>query len=468
MSQAADKKVETNEYRDHSVEGGKNPYAGSVIHRHFNVNLPCVSHGDGVYLVDTEGRRYIDASGGAAVSCLGHNDPEIIEALTKQIKQLCYAHTGFFTNQALEELSDILCSKAPDPLKYSYIVSSGSEAVEAALKLARQYFVEKGSPEKRKFIGRRQSYHGNTLGALGVGGNAWRKAQFEKILIPGKLIEPCYEYRLRWEGETVEQYAERAASQLEQALLEEGPETVAAFVAETVGGATAGALTPVKNYFKKIRTICDKYDVLLILDEVMCGSGRTGTFYAFEQEGIVPDIVTLAKALGGGYQPIAAAIVSSHIAEAIYTGSGFFQHGHTYLGHTAACACAVAVQKKLERDNLLENVLVQGAYLKELLTKASIPYVGNIRGRGMFVGLELVEDLYSKKPFSPDINLHKRIKSCAMQNGLMCYPMGGTVDGKEGDHVLLAPPFICEPKHIEEIVERLGESIQAATTNLPV
>lgn len=456
----------TEGYKDHSIDGGSNPYAGSVIHRHFKVNLPCVSHGEGVYLFDTEGRKYIDASGGAAVSCLGHSDPEVIKTLVSQIESLCYAHTGFFTNHALEQLSEMLCDLAPDPLKYAYIVSSGSEAVESALKLARQYFVESGRPEKRKFIGRRQSYHGNTLGALGVGGNAWRKAQFEKILVPGTLIEPCYEYRLKLEGESLEDYGERAARQLEEAILQEGADSVAAFVAETVGGATSGGLTPVGSYFKRVREICDKYDVLMILDEVMCGSGRTGTFFAFEQEGVVPDIVTLAKALGGGYQPIAATIVSEKVVEPISTGTGFFQHGHTYLGHTAACACAVAVQTKIQRENLLDNVKEQGAYLKKLLKDAAIPGVGDVRGRGMFIGLEIVRNLETKTPYAPEQRINKIIKARAMERGLMCYPMGGTIDGRNGDHVLLAPPFICEPKHIEEIVDRLGDAITDATSSI--
>ena len=446
-------------FTDHTITGTENPYTGSVIHRHLKISIPTVVKTEGPYLIDANGKKYFDASGGAAVSCLGHSDAEIIYAVKSQLDEVSYAHTSFFTSSPLEELSNFLTSRAPDPLNYCYVVSSGSESVEASLKLARQHFVEIGQPNKKKFIARKQSYHGNTLGALGVGGNAWRKAQFEPILIPGTLIEPCYEYRFKKEGESVEEYGIRSANQLEDAILQSGEENVAAFIAETVGGATSGCLTPVTGYFKRLREICDKYNVLLILDEVMCGSGRTGSLFAFEQEGIVPDIVTMAKSLGAGYQPIAAALVSEKIVSSIKNGSGFFQHGHTYLGHTTACACALAVQKKIERENLLKNVQEQGEYLFNSLLENNIPHVGNIRGRGLFVGLELVQDIDEKKPFDPKHKLNKRIKAKGMENGLMCYPMGGTVDGKIGDHVMVAPPFNSTKEHIDEVVQKLTKTI---------
>lgn len=440
-----------------------------ILHRAIHSTLPVAVGGRGVELFDAEGRAYIDASGGAAVSCLGHGHPDVLAAMHAQIDRLAYAHTAFFTSQPAEELADLLVESAPAGLSHVYLVSGGSEAIEAALKMARQFFVEKGEPQRRHIIARRQSYHGNTLGALAAGGNEWRRAQFKPLLIETHHIDPCYAYRLREPGETDADYAARAAQQLEDKILELGADQVIAYLAETVVGATAGAVPPVADYFKRIRAICDRYGVLLILDEVMCGMGRCGTLHACEQEGVAPDLMTLAKGLGGGYQPIGAVLLSGKIYDAFASGSGFFQHGHTYMGHPTAAAAAVAVQQVIRRDGLLENVVAMGDALDRKLTErlGNHHHVGDIRGRGLFRGVEFVADRASKRPFDPAARLHARIKAEAMARGLMVYPMGGTIDGRHGDHVLIAPPFIVESGDIDRIVDRFGDAVDAAVAQIP-
>jgi adenosylmethionine-8-amino-7-oxononanoate aminotransferase len=434
-----------------------------VFHRDPRRRYPVAVRGDGAYVIDRDGKRYLDASGGAAVSCLGHSDAAVVKAIQAQLAQLPFAHTSFFTNEPMEALADALIAHAPAPLERVYFVSGGSEAIEAALKLARQYFVEKGEPQRRFLIGRRQSYHGNTLGALAVGGNAWRRKQFQPLLIEASHVSPCYAYRGQEAGESEVAYGERLAAELEAEIRRLGEDQVMAFVAETVVGATLGAVPPVSGYFKRVREVCDRYGVLLILDEVMCGMGRCGSLFAFEQEGVVPDLVTVAKGLGAGYQPIGATLVGSHIYETIVSGSGFFQHGHTYLGHAAACAGALAVQRRLHEDGLLGRVSVLSAQLESKLREAfsSHPHVGDIRGRGLFWGVELVADRSSKAPFDPSLQVHARIKTKALEAGLLCYPMGGTLDGVRGDHVLLAPPFILEERQLDELVGKLGLALEA-------
>lgn len=426
--------------------------------------MPVAVAGDGIEIIDSTGKRYIDACGGAAVSCLGHSNQRVIDAIKRQVQQLPYAHTSFFTTDVAEELADRLVEAAPAGLEHVYFVSGGSEAIEAALKLARQYFVEKGEPQRRHFIARRQSYHGNTLGALAIGGNAWRREPFLPLLIEAHHVSPCYAYRDQAAGETDEAYAQRLADELEQKIVALGAENVAAFVAETVVGATAGAVPPVRTYLKKIRAVCDKYGVLLILDEIMSGMGRTGYLFACDEDDVAPDLLTIAKGLGAGYQPIGATLVSDRIYRTIVDGSGFFQHGHTYLGHATACAAALEVQRVIADEKLLDSVKARGEQLRASLREhyAAHPHVGDVRGRGLFVGVELVRDRDSKAPFDPKLKLHAAVKREAMQRGLMVYPMGGTIDGVHGDHILVAPPFICTAQQIDTIVERLSGAIGAA------
>ena len=438
--------------------------ASHVLHRSLRQSYPTAVRGDGVYLIDKEGMRYLDASSGAAVSALGHCHPEVLGAMHAQLYRLEYAHTSFFTTDVAEELGNELIAHAPAGMSHVYFVSGGSEGIEAALKMARQYFVERGEPNRRHFIARWQSYHGNTLGALAIGGNAWRRAMFAPILAPSHHIAPCYAYRGRRADETEAEYGRRVADELEAKIIELGPDNVIAFVAETVVGATLGAVAAVPGYFKRVRDICDRYGVLLILDEVMCGMGRCGTLHAVEAEGITPDLMVVAKGLGGGYAPIGAVLASQGVMQAFDRGSGVFMHGHTYMAHALACTAALAVQRTLREQNLLDNVRVQGERLRARLIArlGAHPHVGDIRGRGLFCGIELVADRDSKAPFDSALRLHSRIKSEAMRRGLLVYPTGGTVDGSRGDHVLVAPPFIIEERHIDEIVDKLDAAITAA------
>ena len=440
----------------------------NIFPRNCKVSIPLAVQGDGVYIIDRTGKRYLDASGGAAVSCLGHSDTEVIKAIRKQVKRLEFAHTGFFSSIPAEALAELLIKEAPGALDRVYLVSGGSEAVEAAIKLARQYYIEIGQPERHRVIARRQSYHGNTLGALAAGGNLWRREPFAPLMIETTHISPCYSYRDQHKDETEFDYGQRAANELEAEILRLGAEQVMAFIAEPVVGATLGAVPAVAGYYQRIREICDQYGVLLILDEVMCGMGRTGSLYACDQDGIAPDIMTIAKGLGAGYQPIGAMLCTDTIYNAIAQGSGFFQHGHTYLGHPVACAAAHAVVKKVMERRLLDRVLAQGVSLrKALLDKfGEHPNIGDIRGRGLFLGLEFVRERDSKSPFPPQLGFHKKFKQTALDAGLICYPMGGTIDGQQGDHVLLAPPFIIDSGHIEEIVTKLDQALKSTLRSL--
>ncbi len=434
-----------------------------IFPRHTKATLPTAVAGEGCYLIDSDGKRYLDGSGGAAVSCLGHGDPDIAEAIRGQLDKVAFAHTGFFTSEPAEALADLLTANAPPGLDRVYLVSGGSEAVEAAIKLARQYFLEIGEPQRHRVIARRQSYHGNTLGALATGGNEWRRQQFSPLLIETSHISPCYAYRGRNEGESDFDYGQRMAAELEAEIERLGPETVMAFVAEPVVGATMGAVPAVEGYFKRIRDICDRHGVLLILDEVMCGMGRTGSLFACEQDEVAPDIVTIAKGLGAGYQPIGAMLCSSKIYAAIENGSGFFQHGHTYMGHPVACAASLAVLDALIERDLVAQVRDKGDRLQSALEEVfgQHPHVGDIRGRGLFRGIELVEDRDDKTPFAPERGVHSAVKKAAFEAGLICYPMGGTVDGRRGDHILLAPPFVIEDDQIDELAGKLDGAIRS-------
>lgn len=434
-----------------------------VFPRHSKRQPPVVVGGQGCYLTDASGKQYLDGSGGAAVSCLGHGDREVIDAIKAQLDRIAFAHTGFFTSEPAEALADLLVAHAPAGLDRVYFVSGGSEATEAAIKLARQYFVEKGEPARGRLIARKQSYHGNTIGALSAGGNEWRRAQFGPLLLDVSHIEPCYEYRNRQQDESAEAYGLRAANALEAEVLRVGPETVMAFMAEPVVGATAGAVPPVPGYFKRIREICDQYGILLILDEVMCGMGRTGSLFACEQDGVAPDILCIAKGLGAGYQPIGAMMCSGAIYDAIAGGSGFFQHGHTYIGHPTATAAGLAVLRAILGRGLLDRVTTQGDALQAALVDrfGQHPNVGDIRGRGLFRGIEIVEDRNTKRPFDPARGVAAKVKAATFEAGLICYPMGGTIDGRHGDHVLLAPPFIIEDAQIDELVSKLHKAFGA-------
>ncbi len=433
-----------------------------ILHRQNKTPLPVIAGGKGVFLTDTTGKRYLEGSGGAAVTCLGYGNERVIQAIKDQLDKIAYAHTGFFTSEPAEELASRLCQSAPGDFGRVIFSAGGSEAVEAALKLTRQVHVERGEDKRSHIISRRQSYHGATLATTSVGYHAARRKTYAPMLLNDCVshISPAYAYRNQLEGESIEDYGARAARELEDEILKVGPENVAAFIAETVVGATIGVVPPPPGYFREIRRICDKYGVLLILDEVMCGMGRTGTLFACEQEGVEPDIITIAKGLGAGYQPIGATLASSKIASAITEGSGNLEHGHTYLAHATTCAGSLAVQKVIEEDNLLLQVRARGAQMMELLNEklGQHPHVGEIRGRGLFIGLEFVADRETKKPFAADLNVAGRLKAAAFENGLICYPSGGTADGFVGDHVLLAPPFIISESEVEQLVDLFDKS----------
>ena len=418
---------------------------------------------DGCYIIDENGKQYFDGSGGAAVSCLGHGDPDVIKAVQDQTSKMAFAHTGFFSSDPAEELAELLIDNAPGELDRVYFVSGGSEAIEAAIKLARQFHIENGEPSRHHIIARKQSYHGNTLGALAAGGNKWRRNQFEPILIDASHISPCYEYVDKLKEEISFDYGQRVAQELEDEILRLGTDKVMAFIVEPVVGATMGAVPAVPGYFKKVRNICDKYGVLLILDEVMCGMGRTGHLFASEFDEIAPDILCIAKGLGAGYQPIGAMLCSKNIYNRLGKGSGFFQHGHTYMGHPVACAAALAVLKAILNRKLLSSIKSKSNQLFNCLETqlGHHPNIGDIRGRGLFIGIEIVKNIETKKPFDPNLKVAASIKHAAFEAGLICYPMSGTRDGKWGDHILLAPPFIINENQIIELVNKLSISIES-------
>jgi adenosylmethionine-8-amino-7-oxononanoate aminotransferase len=436
-----------------------------LLHRNLREDPPPAVGGHGVWLVDAQGREVLDGSGGAAVSCLGHQHPRVLEALISQANKLAYAHSSFFTTEVAEALADDLVGHEPGGLASAYLVCGGSEAVETALKIARQYFLEIGQPQRTRVVARRQSYHGNTLGALGAGGHGSRRKPFAPLLSDAfSHVTPAYAYREQRPQESEEAFVRRLVAELEAEFQRLGPDTVAAFIAEPVVGGTSGCVPAPEGYFPAVRVVCDRHGALLILDEVMCGMGRTGTRHAWEQEGVVPDIQTVAKGLGGGYAPIGATLVSGKVTQAMRNGSGVLLHGHTYMAHPLGCAAALAVQRVIREDGLLERVRAMGGLLEKRLVErfGNHHHVGDMRGRGLFYGIEIVADRASKAPFDPALKMHARIKRAALARGLACYPGGGTVDGTKGDHVLLAPPYIAGARDIEMIVERLGEAVDAA------
>ncbi len=434
-----------------------------VLHRTIKGSVPVVKSADGNYLIDETGKKYLDASGGAAVSCLGHTNARVIEAIKNQLDKVSFAHTGVFSNQPAEELATYLIENAPKGFGNGRVMflGSGSEAMEAALKLARQYHLERGDEKRSKIIARDRSYHGNTLGALATGGHRQRQKPFDPLLIDVAHIPPCYAYRFKHDDETAEEFGLRMANTLEDEILKQGPGNVAAFVAEPVSGASLGAEPAAPGYFKRIREICDQYGVLFIADEVMCGMGRTGYLFAMEAEGACPDIITIAKGLGAGYQPIAAVLANEKVIDAIQQGSGNLWNGHTYMSHAIACAGALAVLKVIEEDQLLGAVRSRGTKFKKMLenTFADHPHIGDIRGRGLFWGLEIVKDKKTKEPFPAELNLAGKIKADILENGMLSYPSQGCVDGIRGDHILLAPPYTVTDEELDIIIEKTLNSL---------
>lgn len=411
---------------------------------------------------DSAGREYLDMSGGAAVSLLGHCHPRVVEAIRSQLGRFEFAHTMFFTSEPQERLAATLCRRLGAPGARVYFTSGGSEANETALKMAWQYWAARGESRRKIIISREHSYHGNTLGGLSVSGNPARRAISAAPLLDWPRISPFYPYRLKPDTESLSEYARRVAMELDEAIRAAGPGNVAAFMCETVVGASLGAVPAEGNYLRHIREVCDTHGILLILDEIMCGSGRCGTFFAHEQDGVQADLVTLAKGLAGGYQPLAATIANARVASTLEE-SGFV-HGHTYVGHAVACAAGQAVQEVLDDEGLLAAAPAKGLRLKALLEDrfGPHPHVGDIRGRGLFLGIELVSDRASRAGFpAGDIN-GEAIRRKAMEEGLVCYPGGIQDDSRFVPHILLAPPLILEERHMEECADKLERVLARA------
>ena len=420
--------------------------------------LPKVSHGAGIYVYDSAGKRYLDASGGPAVYCLGHGHPEVTAAIVRQLERIAHGYRYTFTSDPLEQLRELIVRASG--LDAMVFVSGGSEAVESALKVALQYHSARGEAGRRRFIARRRSWHGNTLGALGVSDFLDRRAPFEGALVDASFVSQVSMYRPP-AGVAPEALGAHAAAELEAEILRVGPGRVAAFIFEPVVGAAGGALLPPPGYAQRVREICSRNGVLLIADEVMCGSGRTGTWRALEQDGVVPDIMAVAKGLAGGYLPLGATVYSRAIAAVLEAADGGPLTGHTFSGHTAACAAGVAVQTIIGRDGLLERVRTAGTEFQRTLRAALARYdaVGDVRGRGFLVGVELVADRATRAPFAAECALAETIGQCAFEDGLICYATGGNVDGIDGDTILLAPPYIASDAELEEITARFVQAV---------
>ena len=439
-----------------------------ILHRRPRHVPPIAVGGAGAFLFTEDGRRILDGSGGAAVSCLGHGHPAVVAAILEQAAALSYAHSSFFSSAPAEELAQHLVGSRPGGLSRAYFVSGGSEATEAAIKLARHFFIQRREPKRSHFISRRGSYHGATIGALALSGNRWRRNGYEPLL-PNDVthVSPAYAYRDQAEGESEQAYCDRLIEEIEVAFRRIGPERVAAFVAEPVVGATLGAVAAPPGYFERVKQLCRRHGALLIMDEVMCGMGRTGTRHAWEQEAAAPDIQMIAKGLAGGYQPIGAVLLAEHVADQVEAGADF-AHGHTYMAHPIACAAALAVQRTVDDQNLLSAVTCAGQVLREGLVAAfgDHPHVGDIRGRGLLYAIEIVERRDTKRPFASTLNVSTRIKDEAFRMGLACYPGNGCAGDAGGDHILLAPPFITSADELDEIVTTLARAVESVTVEV--
>ena len=431
----------------------------ALLHRSLAFKPDEVVKASGTNLSLASGRTVIDACGGAAVAVLGHGNTEVLEATIQQMQNVSYVHTGAYTTAAAEDLANLVLENGRQyGLEKAFFCGSGSEAMEAAMKLSRQFFYENGQKQRVNFVARKQSWHGTTIGAMSVGSNLPRRIPYEPLLLQNvSHVSPAYAYQYQRADESSEDYVTRLAIELESEFRRLGPETVIAFIAEPIVGATAGCVPAPPGYFQTIGKICQRYGILVILDEVMCGMGRCGTQFTFEQEGIVPDIMTTGKGLGGGYAPIASILVNKKIVDGLRDGTGMFNHGQTYQAHPLSCATALAVQKIIKRDALVQRCKDMGIILENLLRERlsyeNHEYIGDIRGRGLFWGIEFVADQNTKEPFDPSVTFGLRVQAKAFELGVAIYPGAATVDGVRGDHVLIAPPFTVEVGELEAIVE---------------
>ncbi|KAB8275024.1 pyridoxal phosphate-dependent transferase [Aspergillus minisclerotigenes] len=457
----------TNNDRDNLTNGATDWNTSHVLHNSLVSQPPTVTSASGTFITLCTGQTVLDGCTGAAVACIGHGNVDVQTAVFEQMSKVCYTHTVAFTTTAAEDLADLLLEGNTYGLSRAFFVCSGSEATDSALKLARQYHVENNQPERTRIVARRRAFHGNTVGAMSVGSHIARRAPYEGALLLDNVsyVSPTYAYRDQLEGESEAAYTERLVQELDEEFRALGPETVMAFISEPVGGATAGCLTAPRGYYQGVRRLCDKYGILLILDEVMCGTGRTGTFFAFEQEGdgVYPDLLTLGKGLGGGYAPIAGVLAHSKVIDVLQKGTGTFIHSFTYQAHGVSCAAALAVQKVLRRDNLVLRCAAKGKWLEDALktTFNERKYVGDIRGKGLFWGMEFVRDKSTKVPFAPEVGFTYKIVEEALRRGLCVYPGAGTVDGARGDHVIIAPPYNASDGELTSIVSLLREAYEA-------
>ncbi|CAI7644943.1 unnamed protein product [Penicillium bialowiezense] len=445
----------------------------AILHRDTRFIPKKAIGGKGSYIFLEDGTKFLDSTGGAAVSCLGHGNQQVSDMIKEQMDQLSYCHSAFFGTQVAEDLAQLLVDSTGGKLSKLFVVSSGSEAVEAALKLARQYFLELPTPqpERYRFIGRLPSYHGTTLGALSAGGHVQRRQPFKPLLSKNTShVSPCYAYRFKLDGESDAEYVARLAAELDAEFQRVGPETVCAFIAEPVVGAALGCVPAVPGYFRAMKDVCEKYGALFVLDEIMSGMGRCGTLHAWEQEDVVPDIQTIGKGLGGGYAPVSGILIGDSIVQTMDKGTGVFRHGQTYQGHPISCAAAYAVQKTIQEQSLLENVKSMGAYLEAQLRKRfeSHPHVGDIRGKGLFWGMEFVRDKASKEPFDPKDRLSFLIQEKGLEpkHSVSLYGCSGTVDGIRGDHLVLAPPYIVTKEEIDILVDTLAKVLEEIFASL--
>ncbi len=422
---------------------------------------PVVDYGQGSYVFDKTGKRYIDGSGGPAVYCLGHANKEVNEVIKAQLDRIAHGYRGNFTSDPLEELQSIMAKCCGSGFSNMLFVTGGSEAVESCLKLALQYQQAIGEDKRVRFIARHRSWHGNTLGALGVSGFSQRRDLYEGALAAASFVSAANAYRPP-EGVAPEQLVAYLAAELDREIDTAGAQNVCAFIFEPVVGAAGGAVPAPPGYAAAVREVCDHHGVLVIADEVMCGAGRTGTWRALEHDAVEPDIMSVAKGLGGGYIPLGAAIFHDRIAEPINREHGGPMSGHTFSGHTTACAGALAVQKIVARDGLLERIRNKGPWLMAALHEAldDHPHIGDIRGRGYFIGVEFVADRATREPFDAAQMVFAQIRDTAFANGLICYPVGGNVDGVRGDHAILAPPYNASDSELVEIVEKFVTTCQ--------
>jgi adenosylmethionine-8-amino-7-oxononanoate aminotransferase len=425
--------------------------------------LPKVAWGKGSYVYDASGKRYIDGSCGPAAYCLGHGNEEVNAAIARQLDKIAHGYRYTFTSDPLEELTEIVKTQAGGGLDRMAFVTGGSEATESCLKIALQYHAARGEASRRRFIARERSWHGNTLGALSVSGFKERRAPFEGTLIDVPRLSPVNVYRPP-ANVRPDDVARACAAELEQEILRLGAENVAAFIFEPVVGAAGGAVPAPPGYARAVREICDRHGVLMIADEVMCGVGRCGTWRALAHDGVVPDLMAIAKGLAGGYLPLGAAVYHSKVAEPILAVHGAPLTGHTFSAHTACCAAGVAVQGIVRRDKLVERVHDNGPKLMQMIRDAldGIEAVGDIRGRGYFIGIEFVADRATKEPFPAELQIFARIRQTAFDDGLICYPVGGNVDGVNGDIVIIAPPYNATDDELAEIVDKFARAARKA------